>query len=107
MVTSFTGVGQTLRRIGNYPAAIRATELLWKRESDPNALIPPFGPAEVMTDLLDPIDVEDLVLLYLQAQGWLLIPSSRMHDTPDLRGCAPAHRHRAACSRVGQKRRRQ
>jgi hypothetical protein len=35
-----------------------------------------------MTDLLDPIDVEDLVLLYLQQQGWLLIPSSRMHDTP-------------------------
>jgi hypothetical protein len=82
VVTSFTGFGQTLRRIGDHPAAIRVTELLWARESDPNVVIPPWSPAQVMTDQLDPIDVEDLVLLYLQAQGWLLILSSRLHDTP-------------------------
>ncbi|PZS11733.1 MAG: hypothetical protein DLM64_06055 [Solirubrobacterales bacterium] len=33
-------------------------------------------------DLFEPVDVEDLVLLWLQQQGWLLIPSSRKHDTP-------------------------
>ncbi len=35
-----------------------------------------------MVDLFEPEDVEDLVLLWLQQQGWLLIPSSRKHDTP-------------------------
>ncbi|MGH8571182.1 MAG: hypothetical protein ACREX8_01225 [Gammaproteobacteria bacterium] len=33
-------------------------------------------------ELLDPTDAEDIALLFLQAQGWLLLPSSRMHDTP-------------------------
>jgi hypothetical protein len=58
------------------------TGMLRAREADPTLAMPPITPEQAMTDLLDPIDVEDLVLLYLQSQGWLLIPSSRMHDTP-------------------------
>jgi hypothetical protein len=82
VVRSFTGFGQTLRRIGDHPAAIRVGEMLWKREANPALTMPPVSPEEVMSDLLDPIDVEDLVLLYIQHQQWLLIPSSRMHDRP-------------------------
>ena len=81
VVTGFIGFGQTLRRIGDHPAATKVTGLLWAHEGDPTIVIPPMSAEEAMADLLDPIDVEDVVL-YLQAQGWLLIPSTRMHDTP-------------------------
>jgi len=82
VVTSFIGATQALRRIGDHPAAIRVIEMLWARESDPTAVIPPVAPEQAMVDLFEPEDVEDLVLLWLQQQGWLLIPSSRKHDTP-------------------------
>lgn len=82
VVRSFTGRGQTLARIGDHPVAIRVSEMMWAKASDPNAVIPPVTAEQAMTDLLDPIDVEDVVLLYLQHQGWLLLPSTRMHDTP-------------------------
>jgi hypothetical protein len=82
VVTSFTGFGQTLRRLGDHPAAVRVTEMLWAQESDPALTVPPMAPEQAMADLFEPADVEDLVLLYLQQQGWLLIPSSRKHDTP-------------------------
>lgn len=82
VVRSFTGVGQTLRRIGDHPEAIRVTEMLWAKETDPHVLIEPMTAAQAMADILDPIDVEDVVLLYMQHQGWLLLASSRMHDTP-------------------------
>jgi hypothetical protein len=81
VVRNFAGTGETLRRIRN-PAAIRITEMLWTRATNPDTPQPPIPVEEVITDLLDPIDVEDIVLLLLQADGWLLLPSSRMHDTP-------------------------
>ena len=81
VVRSFTGIGQTLRRIGDHPEAVRVSEMLWRCDIDPHEFAP-LTPEQVMTDIVDPIDVEDLVLLYLQSQGWMLIPSSRMHDTP-------------------------
>lgn len=79
---SFTGFTWTLARIGDHPVAIRMSEMMWALESDPTAVIPPVAPAQAISDLLDPIDVEDVVLLYLQHEGWLLLPSTRMHDTP-------------------------
>ncbi len=82
VVTSFTGATQALRRIGDHPTAIRVSEMLWAAESDPTAVIPPVAPEQAIVDLFEPEDVEDLVLLWLQQQGWLLIPSSRKHDTP-------------------------
>jgi hypothetical protein len=81
VVRNFAGVGQTLRRIRNEPA-VRVTEMLWERASNPTSQWPPMAPEDVLTGLLDPIDVEDVVLLLLQAEDWLLLPSSRMHDTP-------------------------
>ncbi len=56
--------------------------MLWDREANPDVPHKPATPEEVLTDLLDPIDVEDVVLMLLQHQGWILLPSSRMHDTP-------------------------
>lgn len=81
VVRSFAGRGATLQRVKE-PAAVRVTEMLWRRESgDPEAWRA-MSAEEVISGLLDPTDVEDLVLLHLQLDGWLLLPSSRMHDTP-------------------------
>ncbi len=45
--------------------------------------MPAFKPEEIIYEhLLDPIDVEDVVLLLLQSRGWLLLPSTRMGSTP-------------------------
>lgn len=82
VVRSFTRRALTLARIGDHPVAIRVSEWMWAKGTDPNAVIPPISAEQAMTDLLDPTDVEDVVLLYLQHKGWLLLPSTRMHDTP-------------------------
>ncbi len=82
VVRNFAGPGETLRRIKGPSAAVKMTELIFARESDPQVPWPPIDPEDVITDLMDPIDVEDIVLLLLQADGWLLLPSTRMHDTP-------------------------
>jgi hypothetical protein len=81
VVRNFAGVGETLRRIRN-DAAVRVTEMLWDRAKSPASHLSPMSAEDVITGLMDPIDVEDVVLLLLQADGWLLLPSSRMHDTP-------------------------
>ncbi|WP_249019134.1 hypothetical protein [Conexibacter sp. S30A1] len=82
VVRSFTGPGQSLRRIGDHPAAIRITEMLWEAETRGGNVVASFTPEEAIREIFDPTDIEDLVLLSLQAAGWVLIPSSRLHDTP-------------------------
>jgi hypothetical protein len=81
VVRNFTGPGETLRRVPS-EAASKMTRMIRVREQDAAALQEKLSPQEVISELLDPIDVEDIVLLYLQFQGWLLLPSSRMTDTP-------------------------
>lgn len=81
VVRNFTGPGETLRRVPG-EAAAKVTKMIYDRESDPGHHPSPIDPEEIISELLDPIDVEDIVLLFLQADGWLLLPSSRMHDTP-------------------------
>lgn len=83
VVRSFTGRTSSFSRVA--PAdrgGWKVTELIWQQTDDPDLEPPRLDPAEVVTDLLDPIDAEDLALLYLQSRGWLLLPSSRMNDTP-------------------------
>lgn len=80
VVRNFAGPGETLRRIPS-PAATRMTEMIFTQATDPRAVPEAIAPAEVLAELLDPTDVEDVVLLSLQADGWVLLPSSRMHDT--------------------------
>lgn len=58
------------------------TEMIYAAATDPAAPLQPTDPKKVLTDLLDSTDVEDVVLLRLQTDGWLLLPSSRMNDTP-------------------------
>lgn len=91
VVRSFTGPGQTLTRVRR-PAARKMTELIFRRATNPQVSWPPMDPNEIIEDLLDPIDVEDIVLLRLQADGWVLLPSTRMGDTPLYEA---ALRHRA------------
>jgi hypothetical protein len=81
VVRSFSGRGTTLQRVISDPAA-RMTDLLWRQATDPSIARDPVDATDVLTSLLDPIDVEDVVLLFLQYQGWLLMPSTRTNDTP-------------------------
>jgi hypothetical protein len=83
VVRSFTGPGSSFSRVApDERGGWRVTQLIWEQTKDPTTRPPTFEPGEIVTDLLDPSDAEDIALLYLQAQGWLLMPSSRMNDTP-------------------------
>jgi hypothetical protein len=81
VIRNFTGPGETLRKVPS-EAAAKVTKMIYERESNPGRPPSPIDPEEIISELLDPIDVEDIVLLFLQADGWLLLPSSRMQDTP-------------------------
>lgn len=83
VVRSFTGRSSSFSRVApDERGGWRVTELIWQQTKDPHAKPPTLDPEEIITDLLDPIDAEDIALLYLQSRGWLLLPSSRMNDTP-------------------------
>ena len=83
VVRSFTGPGSSFSRVApDERGGWRVTELIWEQTKDPAATPPAFDPEEIITDILDPTDAEDIALLYLQSRGWLLLPSSRMNDTP-------------------------
>lgn len=79
VVRSFVGAGSSFRRVGQGPAC-EMSRLIY--EAGTGTSPPAMGAEEIIRGLLDPTDVEDLVLLFLQADGWLLLPSTRMHDTP-------------------------
>jgi hypothetical protein len=83
VVRSFTGPGSSFSRVApDERGGWRVTELIWEQTKNPTAKPPTFNPEEIITELLDPTDAEDIALLYLQSRGWLLLPSSRMNDTP-------------------------
>ena len=79
VVRSFIGRASTLARVHSEPAR-KASELLWEHRGEPPS--GGFTAAEVLAELVDPIDVEDIVLIYLQAGSWLLMPSTRQKSTP-------------------------
>lgn len=83
VVRSFTGRTSSFARVNpNQQGGWRVTEMIWQHATDPHPVRPELDPEEIISQLLDPTDVEDIALLFLQAQGWLLLPSSRMNDTP-------------------------
>lgn len=83
VVRSFTGRTSSFSRVSPTDrGGWRVSELIWQQTKDPHWTPPRLGAEEIVTDLLDPSDAEDIALLYLQSQGWLLLPSSRMNDTP-------------------------
>jgi hypothetical protein len=83
VVRSFTGRTSSFSRVApGYEGGWRMTEMIWEQATNPDAERPELDPDEIISELLDPTDVEDIALLYLQARGWLLLPSSRMNDTP-------------------------
>lgn len=83
VVRSFTGRTSSFSRVAPTDrGGWRVSELIWRETQEPNLAPPRFDAMEIVTDLLDPTDAEDIALLYLQAKGWLLLPSSRMNDTP-------------------------
>jgi hypothetical protein len=65
VVRSFSGRGTTVQRIHS-PSAARMTELLWNQATDPSATAPSISAEEILRDLMSPLDVEDIVLMYIQ-----------------------------------------
>lgn len=83
VVNSFTGRSSSLCRVDpHHQGGWRMTELIYERAIDPNFEWSPPSLEDVVGELLDPIDIEDIALLYLQSRGWMLLPSSRLNDTP-------------------------
>lgn len=83
VVRSFTGRASAFSRVDpDHEGGWRVTAMIWRQETDPNAERVALDPEEIISELLDATDAEDIALLFLQAQGWLLLPSSRMGDTP-------------------------
>ena len=81
VVRSFTGTGSTLRRVApGTKEGWQMTEAMYRKKSDPGYQFPTPELSEIITALLDPTDVEDLALSYLQVAGWSLLPSSRSRD---------------------------
>jgi len=81
VVRGFSGRGQTLCRVPSLVAE-RVSRLIWDSETNPDVPWEVFSADEVISDLLEAEDVEDAVLLLLQAEGWLLLPSTRKKATP-------------------------
>ena len=81
VVRAFSRRGSSFDRIRDSHAAL-FTQLLY---ADLVGLEPPnvsWASSDVLQSLLDPIDVEDLVFVYLQAdRGLLVLPASRRADT--------------------------
>lgn len=78
VVRRFSAPGRTFSRVHSVPAA-RYSALLWSQKTRQRY---PWRPslAEVLSEMLSPLDVQDLVAAYLQSErGWLLFPS-RLSD---------------------------
>jgi hypothetical protein len=62
-------------------AAVRYTKFLWNKLSGASYYpVPPIG-NQSLYSLLDSETVEDVIFIYLQMQGWLVVPHSRKVDT--------------------------
>ncbi len=65
------------------PTAITYSKFVWNQRSNARiyALDEDVLAAPDVFSLLDSEEVEDLVFLYLQSQGWFVVPNSRKADT--------------------------
>jgi hypothetical protein len=61
--------------------AVSYSQLLWNRLSSSNDYQAVNGKLADLFSFLDTDAVEDIVFIYLQTQGWLVIPHSRKADT--------------------------
>lgn len=71
---------RTIQEIASKPA-IEYSKYLWNTLSKTNDYEIDQGHASDIFEMLDDEETEDLVFMYLQYMGWVLIPNSRKKDT--------------------------
>jgi hypothetical protein len=78
---TFIGRGSTFSRVKN-PGAQQLTVHIWERLQGRSSRAS-LTPEEVLTNHLDPYDVEDLIWIWLQvARDYVCLPRSRQRGTP-------------------------
>jgi hypothetical protein len=71
---------RTLQEIAD-PVAIEYSKLLWNILSKTECYDVDKGKISDIFTMLDDEETEDLIFLYLQTQGWYVLPNSRKADT--------------------------
>jgi hypothetical protein len=81
VIRSFSGPGSSFSEIHNDAARAYSRHLFNKLKGRPTKATP-LSVATVLRDLLGPIDMEDLVYVFLQVkEGYVVLPASRRSDT--------------------------
>lgn len=82
VIRCFVGTGASFSRVNNMSARM-LTERIWAMSVGDTPAPLGFNALQVLTDLLDPYDVEDLIYVWLQvAKGYVALPRARKRDTP-------------------------
>ena len=82
VIRRFAGRGQTFSEMRSDAARI-FSHRLWAELAGEELDLPAPSREEVLCDHLDPLDVEDLVYVYLQVvHDYVVLPASRRTDTP-------------------------
>ena len=82
VVRSFIGQSSSFNRIHD-PATKELTPYLWEKLHDRPAKRPDLTPLRVLTEVLDPYDVEDLIYMWLQVErGYAALPRTQIKSTP-------------------------
>lgn len=73
---AFAGPGQTFRKIPSDLAKIFTEKWIQKKRTKKTGGGPSYSKHDIY-GLLGPRELEDLVFIYLQSKGWLIVPSTR------------------------------
>lgn len=79
VVRSFI-LGRTIQSI-HHDATLAYSQHLWNELSGQQVYDVDTAQATEFWEMLDPEEMEDLVFLYLQREGWWVVPNSRMGNT--------------------------
>ena len=80
VVSSFGNRGRTIQRV-HTPSALVYSQHLWNRCTVREEYVVDVTEFPDIFAMLDSEETEDLVFLYLQSQGWYVIPNSRKANT--------------------------
>lgn len=82
VVRSFIGQGSSFSRIHD-PASKKLTPYLWAKTHGRELPELDVSPDDVLTGILDPYDVEDLIYMWLQVErGYVALPRTQQKSTP-------------------------
>ncbi len=80
VVSSFSNRGRTIQRV-NSPSALAYSQHLWNDRAKRQDYEVDMAEFPDIFTMLDAEETEDLVFLYLQSQGWYVVPNSRKGNT--------------------------